>query len=160
MLSTGRDTTLVPGTPPTPPRLFLAGVTADRGLLQGGWWPRSWEPVAELPGLVLALCAWHGPIHEIHLNRDTWQRRYGRLAVAAGAVLLGWPPHLGPALLTAVGDHDYHINLLVVPPTAAIAAARHAMTLATDPHNTLLAPQILAAAAGKAVDLTGRISQT
>ena len=44
--------TIVAAPPSSPPRLHLAPVRAGRAVLDGGWWPRSWDPVAELPGPV------------------------------------------------------------------------------------------------------------
>ena len=37
------------------PRLRLVPVPSRRTLLGGGWWPRSADPVAELPGLIRAI---------------------------------------------------------------------------------------------------------
>ena len=142
------DATIVPRTPPSPPRLFLTGAPPGRTILQGGWWPRSWDPVAELPGLVLALCARFGPIRGVDLNCDTWESHFSRLAVDAGVVSLGWPTTLDPALLIVIREHDHRIDpldLLVVPPATDAASANQAMTTAANPANALRAPEILAA---------------
>src|SRR5690242_17603895 len=49
-------------TAPTTPRLRLESTGTRRSLLDGGWWPRSSDPVAELPGLILAIDARRGPV--------------------------------------------------------------------------------------------------
>ena len=43
-----------------------------RTLLDGGWWPRSTDPVAELPGLVLAIDKLRGPVTRLVLNAGGW----------------------------------------------------------------------------------------
>lgn len=141
---------IVPPAPPSPPRLFLTSTPPGQTILQGGWWPRSWNPVAELPGLVLTLCAHYGPIREVVVNNRTWDRRFSRLAVDTGAVVMGWSASHDPALLTAVGARDERLRLLVVPPGTASVAAKQAMTLAADPANTLSAPDILASTSASA----------
>jgi len=37
---------MISSTPPTTPRLRLESTGASRTLLDGGWWPRSSDPVA------------------------------------------------------------------------------------------------------------------
>src|SRR5947199_221334 len=60
--------TIVASTPSSAPRLRLVPVRAGQAVLDGGWWPRSWDPVTELPGLILALDARFGPIRQVLLN--------------------------------------------------------------------------------------------
>jgi hypothetical protein len=146
MLTTTQRATVVAPTKPSLPRLFLAPVRAGQAVLDGGWWPRSRDPVAELPGLVLALCARYGPIRQLMLNSVTWDSRFTRLAVGAGVVRIGWYANLDPALLIATTYTGDQVDLLVVPPRTPAAAAKKAMTAAADPANRLRAQAILAAA--------------
>ena len=60
MPTTIERVTIVPPTPPSRQRLVLVPTRADQAVLDGGWWPRSGDPVAEIPGLVLALAARFG----------------------------------------------------------------------------------------------------
>jgi hypothetical protein len=136
---------IIPSSPPSEPRLSLAPARGDEAVLDGGWWPRSWDPVAELPGLVLALTERYGPIRNVMLNRAAWDSRFRRLAVGAGAVRVGWFTTLAPTLLIATTDGGDQIELLVVPPSASPAAAERAMAMAADPTNILRASDILAA---------------
>jgi hypothetical protein len=145
MLTTAQRATIVPPTPPSLPRMFLAAVRAGQAVLDGGWWPRSRDPVAELPGLVLALSARYGPIRQLMLNSVTWDNRFTRLAVGAGVVRIGWYANLDPALLIATTYNGDQLDLLVVPPQTPAATAKKAMTRAADPTNRLRAPAILAA---------------
>jgi Family of unknown function (DUF5994) len=136
--------TIVAAPPSSPPRLHLAPVRAGRAVLDGGWWPRSWDPVAELPGLILDLDASVGPIRHVLLNSDAWERRFRRLAVGSRVVRMGWFTSLDPALLIATTERGDQIDLLVVPPGTARATARAAMARAADPADTTHAPAILA----------------
>jgi hypothetical protein len=135
--------TLVPSTPPSRPRLVLASTRADYAVLDGGWWPRSWDPVAELPGLVLALAARFGPIRQLMLSSTAWDSRFRRLAVDTGVVRMGWFTSMDPALLIATTYRGEQIDLLVVPPQTATTAAEQAMATAANPANVARAPEIL-----------------
>jgi hypothetical protein len=138
--------TMIPSSPPSQPRLVLAPVRASRAVLDGGWWPRSWDPVAELPGLVLALSSRYGRTRNVILNNDVWGSRFRRLAVGTDVVRVGWFASLDTALLIATTDRGDQLDLLVVPPDSTATAAEQAMTTAADPANTMHAPDILAAA--------------
>jgi len=136
--------TIVPPTPPSRPRLVLVPTRADYAVLDGGWWPHSWDPVAELPGLVLALAARFGPIRQLMLSGAAWDRRFRRLAVGTGVVRMGWFTSMDPALLIATTYRGDQIDLLVVPPQTPAMAAEQAMATAANPHNVVRAPDILA----------------
>lgn len=137
--------TIVASTPSSPARLNLVPVRAGQAVLDGGWWPRSWDPVTELPGLILALDARFGPIRQVLLNGGVWDRRFRRLAVGTRVVRMGWFTSLDPALLIATTVRGDQLDLLVVPPDTAEAVARTAMSRAADPTDTTRAPGILTA---------------
>jgi hypothetical protein len=145
MLTAAQRATMIPSSPPSQPRLVLASVRASRAVLDGGWWPRSWDPVAELPGLVLALSSRYGRIRNVILNNGAWDSRFRRLAVGTDVVRVGWFASLDTALLIATTDRGDQLDLLVVPPDSTAAAAAQAMTTAADPTNVMRAPDILAA---------------
>ncbi len=147
MRTTVERVTIVPPTPPSRPRLVLASTQTGQAVLDGGWWPRSWDPVAELPGLVLALTARYGPIRQVMLASAAWDSRFRRLAVGTGVVRMGWFTSMDPALLIATTDRGDRVDLLVVPPRTAATAAKQAMATAADPANAMRAPGILAAGA-------------
>ena len=142
MFTISQRVTVVPPGSPSIPRLSLAPARAGQAVLDGGWWPRSWDPVAELPGLVLALTVRYGPIRQVMLNGAAWDGRFHRLAVGADVVRIGWFATLDPALLIATTDRGDQLDLLVVAPHTAEAAAKRAMTTAADPTNTTRAPDI------------------
>jgi len=153
MFTTPQRVTVVPSGPPSSPRLLLSAARAGRTVLDGGWWPRSWDPVAELPGLVLALADRFGPIRQVLLNNLTWEGRFRRLAVGAEVVRMGWFASLDPAVLVAIADRGGQIDLLVVPPLTSPVAAERAMSAAADPSNIRRAPDLLAAISAAAADV-------
>ncbi|MEH0981456.1 DUF5994 family protein [Micromonospora sp. CPCC 205556] len=140
-----RPATTVPAPAPSAPRLVLS-LPHDRAVLDGGWWPRSWDPATELPGLVLALSERHGRIRHLMLNIHTWDSPVRRLTVGPDVVRIGWFDTLDPALLVATTGRDVQVDLLVVPPATSGAAAEWAMATAADPTNVRRAPDILASA--------------
>jgi Family of unknown function (DUF5994) len=136
--------TVVASSPPSRPRLVLTPARAGQAVLDGGWWPRSWDPVAELPGLVLALSDRYGQIRQLMLNSVTWDSRFRRLTVGTAVVRTGWFASLDPAVLIATTYSGDRLDILVVPPQTAADGAKQAMTAAADPVDTRRAPDILA----------------
>ncbi|GAB7040362.1 MULTISPECIES: DUF5994 family protein [Catenuloplanes] len=131
-------------TPPTTPRLRLAPAEARRTLLDGGWWPRSADPVAELPGLVLAIDGLHSRVIRLVLAADGWAEHPRRLEVEPGRVVrLGYFASQPTSLLTALCDHGERVDLLVVPPDTDEDRADAALLLSTEVDNPRHAPQIL-----------------
>jgi hypothetical protein len=142
--TTAQRATKVPTSAPSSPRLRLAPTHADWATLDGGWWPRSWDPAAELPGLVVALAARYGPIRSLMINEGAWGSRFRKLAVGDTVVRMGWFTSLDRAVLIATTDRGDQIDLLVIAPQTAEAAALNAMERAADPANTMRAPAIAA----------------
>lgn len=143
----GRHTTS-PATP-SRPRLRLQPDLSARTLLDGGWWPRSADPAAELPGLILAIEERHGPVTSIMLGEAGWDaRRPRRLRVDGPAgsriVRLGWFETMPAGLLTAIARTG-RTDLLTVPPHTSEPAARAAMEQAAQPGNRNRTPALLAA---------------
>ncbi|GAA0804655.1 DUF5994 family protein [Spirilliplanes yamanashiensis] len=143
---TARATIVAPTASSSPPRLTLAPVRAGRAVLDGAWWPRSLDPGTELRGLVRALSVRYGPIRHLMLNSVTWDTRPRRLAIGDGAVVrVGWFASVDPAVVIATTHAGDQIDLLVVPPRTAPAAAAVAMAAAADPADLRRASAILAA---------------
>jgi hypothetical protein len=78
--------TVPPTRPSAPPRLQLDPTMAGTGSVDGGWWPRSRDPAAELPGLIAGLEPSLGLITRVALNLDAWDGAPRRVAVASGRV--------------------------------------------------------------------------
>ncbi|MEU4780788.1 DUF5994 family protein [Micromonospora sp. NPDC023633] len=132
--------------PPSTPRLRIEPTRSARTLLDGGWWPRSTDPLAELPGLVLAIDLLHGPIVRLVLNADTWDGNPRHLSVDGRVLRLGYFTSQPATLLTAICLNDDRVDLLVVPPQTPARLAEAAMMLAATAGNLVHSPQLLVAA--------------
>jgi Family of unknown function (DUF5994) len=137
--------------PPSRPRLRLQPDLSAGTLLDGGWWPRSADPAAELPGLILAIDQRHGPVTQVMLGRAGWDAsRPGRLRVDGPAgsrvVRLGWFETMPAGLLIATARAG-RTDLLTVPPHISQPAAWAAMDQAARAGNRTAAPDLLAAIA-------------
>jgi hypothetical protein len=146
--ATSTPTTARPSRPPAPPglRLQLDPMMAGTGVVDGGWWPRSRDPDAELPGLIAGLDASLGPITRVALNLDPWDTAPRRVAVNGRRVRVGWFRQMNPDTIGVTRAFQDRVVLLVVPPQATPAAARVAMAMAADGANSAGPADILAAA--------------
>ena len=135
--------------PPAPLglRLQLDPMMAGTGAVDGGWWPRSRDPDAELPGLIAGLDASVGPITRVALNLDAWDTAPRRVAVDGRRVRVGWFRHMDAHTIGVTRAGQDRMILLVVPPQATTAAAAEiAMAMAADAANSAGPADILAAA--------------
>jgi hypothetical protein len=130
-------------TPPSTPRLLLEPTGSRRSLLDGGWWPRSTDPVAELPGLVLAIDKLRGPVTRLVLSASGWDSRPRRLQVADRVLRLGYFTSQPATLLTALCDNGDRVDLLIVAPRTDPATAQAAMITAATTANLVHAQHIL-----------------
>jgi Family of unknown function (DUF5994) len=148
--ATSTPTTAPPPPPrPTAPpglRLQLDPTMAGTGAVDGGWWPRSRDPDAELPGLVAGLGASLGPITRVALNLDAWDTAPRRVAVDGRRVRVGWFRQMDAHTIGMTRAGQDRITLLVIPPQATTAAAGIAMAMAADAANSAGPADILAAA--------------
>jgi len=143
----GRET--APASPaPSVPRLRLGAALSRGTLLDGGWWPRSADPAAELPGLIAAVEGHCGRVTRLMLGPAGWDSQPRRLGAAGRVVTLDWFTSQPAGLLTALCGSSGRVDLLVVPPGTAEADALAAMDLAAQAGNRIHAPDILAAVAG------------
>jgi len=131
--------TALPARPRLRLRLRLRPTLTGHTPLDGGWWPRSSDPAAELPGLILALDERYGPVTAIMLGRAGWDAsrpRWLRVDGPAGSrtVRLGWFETMPAGLLTATARNG-RTDLLTIPPHTSEPAARAAMDQAAQPGN-------------------------
>jgi Family of unknown function (DUF5994) len=130
-------------------RLRLQPDGSGRGLLDGGWWPRTRDPAAELPGLVHALDERCGRITRILLGTADWDgSRPRRLAIGSPpgsrVVKIGWFDSMPAGLLTAISAGGERTDLVTIPPRASEEAASSAMLHAAKAGNREHSPAILA----------------
>lgn len=138
--------TPAPRAPDAAVRLRMDPVPSRTTVLDGAWWPRSTNAVAELPALVEALAGLRGEITHVLLNTAEWDLPHPRRAAAGPkAIRLGWYTSQPAGLVTIVSDFGRdRFDLLVVPPDASRASADVAFTEASDATNRRHTPELLA----------------
>jgi hypothetical protein len=121
--------------PPLPALPLLRLRLAPRGGLprhiDGAWWPRSYDLLAELPRLLAGLPRAWGHISSVTVNGATWSATPGRMLVFNQVVRLhrstaASAPHTVCLLAPSRGRWD----LLVVPPDTAQDTAEPLMAAA------------------------------
>lgn len=131
-------------TTPPAPRLRLARDGAGRGVLDGGWWPRSRDTVTELTGLLTALPRPADiSVTRVSIDFDDWDDVPPRISVLGREVRVNRLP--GPDHVVAVtcGPEDPML-LLVIPPGAAPSSAEAALARSAVEIGDLLPQEILA----------------
>jgi hypothetical protein len=143
LTATGRRTVFSLSAP-SAPRLHLQPASSANTLLDGARWPRSTDPVAELPGLVLAIDALHEPVSRLLLNWLDWDSHPRRPGIAGRVVRVGYFVSQPTSVLTALsGRNGDRVDLLIVAPGTKRGVAAAAMALAAAPGNQIRADHIL-----------------
>ncbi|WP_328296899.1 DUF5994 family protein [Streptomyces sp. NBC_00435] len=144
--------------PPRPARLSLTPSTALAGQLDGAWWPRSRDLMAELPALAAALDEPWGRITRVTVNPARWPVIPHTVPVAGRTVHVGWFTEQDPDKLILLSYTVGRWDLLVVPPETAPAAASRLMAAAAVPGSVLTARALIAAEAviGRRPELRNR----
>ncbi|GGX12710.1 DUF5994 family protein [Streptomyces lomondensis] len=130
-------TTALQPPPPSHPLLRLR-LAAHGGMPQpidGGWWPRSYDLLVELPRLLAGLPRAWGHITSVTVNGTAWSSAPGRMLVFNQVVRLSRTvapsaPHTIVLLAPGRGRWD----LLVVPPDTTEEAAEPLMAAAASGH--------------------------
>jgi hypothetical protein len=122
--------------------LRLETTGSRQGALDGAWWPRTRNIVAELPALVTALTRHLGPITRVGLDAAAWDGLPTRLIIDERVVHIDSYPAGDDTILISRGEQP-HFVLMVVPPHATASAARTAMAEAVRVGNLTAAEQIL-----------------
>jgi hypothetical protein len=145
--SSDRTTAVLPPgqSAPQGPRLRLDPTLARRGSLDGGWWPRSPDPEAELPDLIKGLEVSLGVITRVALNPDAWDSAPRQLAIDGRRVRVDWFRAMNAHTIGVTSASGDRFVLLVVPPQATTAAAATAMAMAAEPANSARPADLLAA---------------
>ncbi|MBD0842252.1 DUF5994 family protein [Streptomyces sp. TRM68416] len=115
--------------PPPPPdsstavRLSLAAQPSHGRLprlIDGAWWPRSYDLTAELPGLLAGLPPAWGQIGSVTVNGASWSACPGRMLVANQVVRLHLTNHpQAPPTICLLAPGRGRWDLLVVAPDSA-----------------------------------------
>jgi hypothetical protein len=114
-------------------RLSLVPATAPHAKLGGGWWPRSRDASAELPGLIAELSARVGRVSRVAVQASAFGNIPHKLTVGGRNVRVAWFRYMNPntILLTMAGRDD--LVLLVIPPHAPPEAAARALRVVSGP---------------------------
>lgn len=106
------------------------------GFVDGGWWPRSPDLAAELPGLVRAARAAGRPVFRVMYSLPAWPRPPRTITVDGSVVKLGGFRTVDPSIVTLVDASGWErINLVVVPPDSDPDFAEAALDLASADHD-------------------------
>ncbi|MGB8945111.1 MAG: DUF5994 family protein [Streptomyces sp.] len=121
-------------------RLRLAPHAGGPRAIDGAWWPRSYDLLAELPALIAGLPHSWGHIASVVLNGAPWSPAPGRMFVAGQVVCLRRRRTAAAhtVVLTAPGQGRW--DLIVVPPDTAEEAAEPIMARAARASGTLRHP--------------------
>jgi uncharacterized protein DUF5994 len=127
-------------------RLALIDPVAAHSALDGAWWPRTADLTEELGPLLEELEGRGIRATRVAFNPGSWQPTARRMRAGGRTVRLGWFRALDPHLLNLTGDPGRaRLDLLVVPPGTAPAAAGRAFTAATDRGNQAAPTALLSA---------------
>ncbi len=126
-------------------RLRLKPPGAATGCFDGGWWPRSRDPVAEFSALTIALGVRSGPVYRIGFNPTAWDLAPRQLALGTALVGLTGFFGLNQHTIVVLGPHIARLTLLGIPPMADPVAAERALETAAAADDTGDAMQILTA---------------
>lgn len=113
-------------------RLVLQQPATGSARVHGGWWPRSRDTRAQLPGLVTGLNKRYGVVLCLAVDALAWDEIPHRIAVAGHVVRVGWLTDMDHVIVVTLGHHE-HLRLLVVPPLAAEQAALAALATSARP---------------------------
>jgi len=118
----------------TPPvaRLSLEPTRARQRMLDGAWWPRSYDSEIEISALIVGLMAGAVAVTRIGLNLGAWKGAPPTLTVDGCAVRLYWHGPQDIHAISVTADGRRRLDILVVPPDATFAEARAAMPTARD----------------------------
>lgn len=116
-------------------RLRLAPLGGMPRPIDGAWWPRSYDLLAELPGLLAGLPRMWGHITNVTVSGAEWPVPPGRMLVANQVVrlhrtLTASAPHTIVLLAPGRGRWD----LLIVPPDTTEETAEPLMAAAAGGH--------------------------
>jgi Family of unknown function (DUF5994) len=128
------------------PRLSLDPAAPRDSGIHGGWWPRSRNAAAELPGLLTELNSRAGRVSRVALQAAAFSDIPHQLFVGSRKVRVAWFRYMNPltVILTMADRGD--LILLVVPPQATAQAGAQALRLAASGREAGTAQAILAAA--------------
>ncbi|WP_432174046.1 DUF5994 family protein [Streptomyces sp. Tue6028] len=117
--------------PPAVPllRLYLAPECTVPRRIDGAWWPRTFDLVAELPPLLSGLPRAWGQIVSVLVNGTAWTEAPGRMLVCSQVVRLRRTTTArAPSTIVLMAPSHGRRDLLVVSPEATEQVAESLMS--------------------------------
>lgn len=142
LLDTGADS--IPPRARRAVRLTMKPDRANRGRVDGGWWPWSSDPYAEFPVLIMALTAWIGSARHVAYHPGAWAGVGRVLMVEGRAVCLAGSRTVQADTVVLTGPNLDRIRVLVIPPATRGGVARAVLRSASGPGTNASAEDILA----------------
>lgn len=124
-------------------RLTLKPQATAMGMIDGGWWPRSRDSLAEFPAMIAGIQWRLGRPDRVAYNSDAWTEAPRHMVVDGHAVRLEGFRSLDEHTVLVSGHDVHRMTLLVIPPESAGRTAVEALARAADPANTEQATEIL-----------------
>ena len=115
------------------------------GYIDGAWWPRSRDLDTELAPLLDELTVHEHPVGRVIYNQGYWSAGTRRIRAAGQVVRLGAFSTQEVNVVSFIDNSGSRrrLDLLVIDPETAPAAAERALTLASHPGEPLRAAAIL-----------------
>lgn len=111
--------------------------------VDGAWWPRSRDPEAEFPELVLAMNSWVGPVHRVTYHVGDWDAAGSRATIDGRPVDLVGSTAVEPHTVLVAGTHERQRTLLVVPRDVPRSVARAVLRATAGPDDVPSAEEML-----------------
>ena len=126
-------------------RLTLNPKAALTGAVDGAWWPRTTNPLAEFPAMIAGIELRRGPVDRVAFSPIVWNGAPEQIVVGGASIELDGLHWLDRHTVSVSGVNWHRMVLLVIPPQANEQAAAAAIALATSRDNTDQAKRILVA---------------
>jgi hypothetical protein len=124
-------------------RLALKPKAALMGTVDGAWWPRSTDPLAEFPAMIAGIELLRGHVDRVAFNSIAWDDAPDRVVVGGALIELEGFRSLDRRTVSVSGPNWHRMVLMLIPPEAGEHAAVAAMARAACGDNTEQARQIL-----------------
>ncbi|MEU4843112.1 DUF5994 family protein [Nocardia testacea] len=141
------------GPPPSSRRLPTPRAPRPAAV-DGAWWPRTRDLVAELSDLEVLLGRRAGSVDRIMYNLDAWQPAPRRTMIGRRSVRLDGYRHLPAHTLCVLGLDRTRLVLLVIPAHTQNATAQALLAAASRPGNELTADELVAVDTRRSLDRT------
>jgi hypothetical protein len=112
-------------------RLVFPRSSTAAGVPDGGWWPRSRDPAAELPALIAAVTDRLDPVCRITLDAAAWDGRPEIIMTVEGReVQLDWFGAPDAHTIGLIGSRRSRLDLMMIPSDTATILAHVCLAMA------------------------------